>query len=363
VNRPVIVTGAFGSLGIRVVATLLARGEDVVAVDLRNPATERAAATVPAARPAWVDVTDPVAAAALIAATDPKAVLHLAGAIPPRAYAAADLARRVNVDGTRNVVTALEELTTGCRLVLASSLAVYGSRNGGRDLGLLDADTPLRPRDCYGEHKVAAEHLVRESGLDWAILRLGGIISSDLVRRTDRSAVLMEAIVPSDSRIHTVYVDDAAEAFATAVDAPCSGRTLMVCGDDSHRLRQDRFTAAMLSLAGLGPWPGIGNRRGNPHDDDAWFITDWADTRQAQELLAFQRHTFDQAVSACRAELSPWRRLLVVFAALARVVLFLVSPYRRAPGAFADPWAVIERRWGPDAVTSPPTMDRQLSGH
>src|SRR5439155_17280155 len=174
------------------------------------------------------------------------------------------------------------------RFVLASSLAVFGSRNGAKELGLVGAQTPTNPRDNYGSHKVRAEAIVRASGLDWAILRLGGVIAPDLFARTDRTALFLQGIIPANNRIHSVWVEDAALAFANAVRADCSGRTLMIGGDDSHRLRQDDFNGYMLSMAGMGAPRSYGGRAGNPDDDTAWFITDWMDTAEAVYVLELQ---------------------------------------------------------------------------
>ena len=353
VSRPVLVTGACGLLGSHVVRRLAAAGAEVVAVDLDTATTRRAARALTAdgrVRISFADITDELAIRAAVLEADPRAVVHLAAVIPPGAYRRPEVARRVNVEGTANVVAAMRYQADPGRLILASSTAVYGSRNGAKDLGLATEVTPVNPRDVYGAHKVAAEAIVRGSGVHWAILRIGGIIASDLARRTDADSVLMDAIIPSDNRIHSVDVVEAAEAFANAVDADCLGMTLLIAGDESHMLRQSEFATHMLTIAGLGDRPSVRGRRGNPDDDSAWFLTDWMDTRQARQVLDHRAVGMAETIATCRAELSPLRVLLRPLGYVAPTLLALRSPYRAMAGEWADPWGVIESRFGPGAL-------------
>ena len=95
--------------------------------------------------------------------------------IPPLCYANPVVARKVNVEATSKLVNAAAAEPRPPRFVQASSIAVYGPRNPHRITELLTADTPVRPFDIYGGHKVEAENLVRASAVDCVILRLGGV--------------------------------------------------------------------------------------------------------------------------------------------------------------------------------------------
>jgi nucleoside-diphosphate-sugar epimerase len=337
-----------------VVRRLVAAGRQVIAVDLDSPAMRSVAQTLGAQfMPADIASTDAIRA--VLARTGPHAVIHLAAIIPPTAYRRPELASRVNVTGTANLVAAASALRRPPRLIFASSTAVYGSRNGAKDLGLCSADTQVRPRDIYGAHKLAAEQIVRSSGLGWSILRIGGILASALVRRTDRDSVLLDAIIPSDNRIHTVSVGEAAEAFANAADADCLGMTLLIGGDESHMLRQHELARRMMAVAGLGDRAGDWGRRcGDPGDDDAWFVTDWLDTSSARTVLGFRAVPLPQCMSEFRAELSRGRALLRPLGLVAPLLQSLTSPYRRVPGQYADPWGVVARRFGELALNHRP---------
>src|ERR1700743_2653094 len=87
--------------------------------------------------------------------------------ILPPAYRHPDLARRGNVDATAELLRAAQASEHPPRFVLASSNAVYGSRNPYRHPDRLRVDSPLRPADLYGAHKAVAEKQGRASRLEW----------------------------------------------------------------------------------------------------------------------------------------------------------------------------------------------------
>lgn len=342
----VLVTGAFGLVGTATVKHLAGLGRQVVATDLDTPANRQAAAALPAGVTArWADLTDPGQVSALLSAVRPGVVIHLAAIIPPLCYAQPALARRVNVDATANLVKAAVAQPIPPRFVQASSIAVYGPRNPYRHTEVLTAETPVRPYDVYGGHKVEAEAIVRESDLDWVILRLGGVLTVDLGLGVDPDMIYFGALLPTDGRLQTVDVRDVAHAFAAATHADVVGRTLLIGGDDSHRLVQGEIAASTAAAMGLvGGLPT--GRPGDPQDDDGWFATDWMDTATAQNALGHQHYSWP-ALLAETAHKAGWKRYpLRLIAPLAREYLKRQSPYHRQTGRYANPWDAVRRKWG-----------------
>ncbi|WP_348639227.1 NAD(P)-dependent oxidoreductase [Williamsia sp. 1138] len=268
--------------------------------------------------------------------------------IPPLCYARPDIARAVNVGATENLVRAASVMPVPPRFVQASSVAVYGPRNPHRGMDVLTAQTPRRPTDVYGTQKAAAEDVVRASGLDWVILRLGGVLTAELGATINPDAVFFEASLPADGRIQTVDVRDVATAFVNACFIDEEPAVYLIGGDDSHRLRQSDIASATSAAIGLsGGFPA--GRPGDPDNDPSWFATDWMDTATSQRVLAFQQHSFADLMSDTRRA-AGWRRHVVRPASrLARAILTRRSPYRGYPGTFADPWGVVTAKWGPAA--------------
>lgn len=345
-SEAVLVTGAFGLVGRATVEHLARLGRHVVATDLDNSANRKAAAGMPAGVTVrWADLTEADQVRELVSTVAPSSIIHLAAIIPPLCYANPALARHVNVDATAYLVNAAAGQADPPRFLQASSIAVYGPRNPYRFTDVLTVDTPALPYDVYGGHKAEAEAIVRRSGLDWVILRLGGVLTVDLGPGLDPNVIYFEALLPTDGRLQTVDVRDVAHAFAAATTAEVVGRTLLIGGDDSHRLRQGEIGASIAAAMGLvgGLPPG---RPGDPDDDYGWFATDWMDTAAAQEVLGHQHYSWPQ-ILAETAEKAGWKRgPLRLIAPLAREYLKHRSPYFGQPGRYADPWEAVRRKWG-----------------
>ncbi|HEX7948784.1 MAG TPA: complex I NDUFA9 subunit family protein [Candidatus Limnocylindrales bacterium] len=150
----ILVTGAGGFVGSHTVPALLAAGHRVVAMVHRRASGETLVGRLAAASRSDVevrqaDVTNPATLRPALAGVD--AVVHLA-AIPRDFNGGADLAR-VNMEGTRAVIGAMRSAGVG-RLVHMGALGV--------------ADDP---RLHYASSKARAEAAVRDSGLDWTILK------------------------------------------------------------------------------------------------------------------------------------------------------------------------------------------------
>ena len=343
----VLVTGAFGLVGSMVVKTLADAGRRVVATDLDVPANRKAAAELPAGvEVRWADLTDAGAVDALVAAVSPAAIIHLAAIIPPFCYMRRGLARKVNVDATASLLRAAAAQPEPPRFVQASSVAVYGARNPHRISDVLTPDTPVNPAAIYGAHKVEAEGLVRASELDWLILRLGGVMSSQFSVDMDVDLISFESVLPADGRLQTVDVRDVAAAFMAATTVETTREVLLIGGDSAtHRHTQSVVGSQAAAAMGISGGLPIG-RPGDPDDDAAWFATDWMDTSRSQEVLGFQRHTWPQLLADTRAN-AGWKRYPIGLAApLIRAFLRSKSAYKDYPGQYADVWNAIDKKWG-----------------
>lgn len=343
----VLVTGAFGLVGSATVNRLAEIGRSVVATDLDTPANRKAAASLPVGVTVrWADLTDPIAVWELISEVSPSAVIHLAAVIPPFIYLRRGLAEKVNIGATASLVRASEKLATPPRFILASSIAVYGSRNPHTVTGPLTADTPVNPADVYGAHKVEAEQIVKTSVLDWVILRLGGVLTVSPGSYMKMENFDFESMLPTDGRLQTVDVRDVAHAFTAATTADALHETLLIGGDDAtHRLVQGDVAPAMAGALGLvGGLPtGL---KGNPDNDAGWFNTDWMDTTRAQEVLGFQHYSWPDMLIETADHAGLKRPVLRLLAPLARQILKRRTAYHGSAQRYAEPWRAIAEKWG-----------------
>ena len=151
----VLVTGGAGFIGSQVVRELLARGAEVVVLDLLTYAGRRWHLAGLECDLHVGDVADPVAVRDAMRGCD--AVMHLAAeSHVSRSLADAAPFFRTNVEGTRVVLEVALELGVD-RVLHMSTDEVFGAAQDGRFSGL---DAPFRPGNPYAASKVAAEALV-----------------------------------------------------------------------------------------------------------------------------------------------------------------------------------------------------------
>ncbi|WP_280435953.1 NAD-dependent epimerase/dehydratase family protein [Nocardia carnea] len=361
-SAPVLVTGAFGQIGKRVTELLLSRGRSVVATDLRSDTTlataeELAGATQPGTlRTTFTDLLDRAAVEALVGEYRPGTIIHLAAMFSPQSYRNPRLARQINVGGTENLVRAGQSLPTAPFLLFASSAAVYGSRNPHRHPGRITAETPVAPVDQYGEDKVLAEGVIARSGLPHAFLRLGGVLSPDATAGINADHLVLIRATPGDNRLHGVDARDVALAFANAADRRDSinGKVLLIAGDDSYIHTHRDVEDSMFEAMGIGRLGPSASLPGDPGDDRGWAFTGWFDTTESQALLDFQQHDWRETV-AWIAESQPrlLRAVLRTTGPLLRPAIRTALALQRRiehRGPYADPWALIAARYGPQAL-------------
>ena len=158
----VLVTGAEGFVGARLVPRLLERGATVIACYGPGMAP---ASTPTHDRCDWVelDICDRGAVERVFEEQAPDAVVHLAGLSDVGAsWQRIDDYYRVNVEGSEFVAAAARASCDSCRLIVASSAEVYG-RAPESELPVGE-ERPLRPRSPYALTKAAVERLTLGQG-------------------------------------------------------------------------------------------------------------------------------------------------------------------------------------------------------
>lgn len=234
----VLVTGATGQVGRRLVAALLETGHPVTILT-RLPE---------AARRLWPndqvavhvgDLTETETLAGL--GEGLKTVFHLASYAPhpnePDLYNAPDH-WRVTAEGTANLVAALAESTIE-RLVYVSTVKAMGDRAGalGRPAG---ADTPPEPDCLYGRAKLAAERRLLEFGLargiKVSVMRLPMVYGLDGAGNIARmvKAVATRRFPPwprQYNRRSAIHVEDAIAAALLVARHPETGDRTYIATD------------------------------------------------------------------------------------------------------------------------------------
>jgi nucleoside-diphosphate-sugar epimerase len=272
----ILVTGAFGNIGTAVVTELLRQGHLVRTLEVRLPRTERASRQFLGRIDArWGDVRRPDDVLAAVQGVD--AIVHLAAILPPASNEQPDLAEAVNLGGTRHVLDAARAQAAPPRIFFASSFDLFGPT-----MHLPPprrATDPIQITDHYTRHKAEGEALVRQSGLPWLIARF-----CDVPALRAPHPIMFD--IPLDNRFEVMHAADAALAVANAFRVPEAWGQLLLIGGGAHcQIRYRDYVFGVLGLMGIGPLPEAAFTT-RP------YCTDWLDSTDSQQLLHYQRHTF-----------------------------------------------------------------------
>lgn len=244
----VLVTGANGEIGHSLVRRLAAGGANVVALDVR----EIDAACKPLCSATQVgDILDFGMLQRLGVEFEFTSVFHLAALLSTRGEFQPELAHRVNVEGTLNLLRlAVESASSSGHAVtflFPSSIAAYGIADPKQRAaaGRVREDEHLAPQTMYGCNKLYGEHLGRyythhyrrlaadqQHPVDFRSIRFPGLISADTVPSGGTSDYAPEMLhaaargepyacyVREDIRLPFMAMPDAVDAIMALATAP-----------------------------------------------------------------------------------------------------------------------------------------------
>ena len=237
----VVVTGAGGFIGGRVVEILHASGRATVRALVRRWSSAARIGRMPVDI-RRVDVTDPATMSEAMSGA--AYVLHCARADS-----------RVNVEGTRGVLEAARRAGVR-RVVHLSTIEVYGDASGT----VSESDPPRATGREYGDSKIGAEAACREAiaaGQEVVVLRptvvygpFSDLWTVEFAQRFRSGPFLPEA----DCRgvCNLVYVDDVVGAMLRALTAPgVVGEAFNVNGPD--RVTWNQYFEALNAALGNPP--------------------------------------------------------------------------------------------------------------
>lgn len=257
-----LITGAAGFIGAHCVSYFTAKGHDVVATDIAAGNGILA-----------LDVADPVAVRSKVGSARPQVILHLAAlASVPLCESDPETCWKTNLQGTVNMAQAAADV--GARIVFFSTAAVYGKP----DQLPTPVTAPVAPTNLYGLSKGGGELAVRGFAKDHVVLRLFNIygegcarsyVIPDLIlklRSTDGELLLQGT--GNESR-DFLYISDLLRLIEAALSAP-SGSVYNAGSGTTIAIRE--LAARVARLAGR---PGTTFRFSGPRAGD--FPINFAD--------------------------------------------------------------------------------------
>ena len=279
-----LITGGAGSVGRQLVEMFAAAGRPVRVFDLPmmdfTGLEDRDGIEI-----ARGDITDSDGVRAAVSGVD--AVLHLAAILPPNSERDRDLTFRVNVQGTQNIIDAMEATNPGARLVFTSSISTYGDTSA--------EDPPVRTShaqsaiDIYADSKIEGERLIRDSSLDNAtVLRIAAIAVP----------AFLEPPTPwpfmEGQRVEMVHRDDVADALFASASAPDAGdKVFNIGGGPTWQLRGRDYVRDFFDV--MGAPVELATYRDAP----GWV--DWYDTNDSQRILGYQNRSYQHYIGEMQA--------------------------------------------------------------
>ena len=207
--------------------------------------------------------------------------VHLAAIMPPISEENNELAQRVNIEGTRRI---LQALNPEIPIIFASSVATYGIPSAE----IVNIDHSQKPIDFYGETKLQNEKDILDNGRPYVLLRISGISVPALLE------IPRPWFFTTDQHIEFVHLRDAAEAVVNCVgNEAVMGRILQIAGGQTWQMVGAEYSHAICQALAVAPESATYQKQ------LGW--TGWYDTNESQRLLQYQNHTFEDFIGQLRA--------------------------------------------------------------
>ncbi len=300
----ILVTGAFGGIGVEVLRSGYAKGHHMSAFDLDNKTNRKKAAGLRkhVRNTFWGDLRNQQDVRQAVQNQD--AVIHLGAIVTPFSEHNPMLSDAVNIGGTQNLIHAIEQLTPAPGLVFTSSMSIMGADKNRKPP--LKVNDPTFVSSNYTRQKIECESLLKQTDIPWVITRLGAVINTELsIGGGSLNLILGEVFSMSlDNRIEGIWNIDAATALISAAEklaarnAEVNHQTFFLGGGQrlGWQLTVRELYKGVFGAIGFG-LPAESAFGTNP------YYADWLDTEKSQELLQYQNHSFEEFLQATKKKL------------------------------------------------------------
>ena len=170
-----LITGASGSIGIKLINELLVLNEyEIIAVDLKSKRSIKELGQFKnKIRIVYTDINDKSMIDSLI--KDSDIIFHLAGILPPNSELHYNLMNIVDYGGTKSIVDSINELNPNCYLIYPSTTCIYGNQ----DKVTLNSDINIYNDGYYSQNKYKIENYIEKELKNYTIYRIPLIIDEN----------------------------------------------------------------------------------------------------------------------------------------------------------------------------------------
>ena len=244
-KKNILLTGASGTVGFEALKQLIAKNSyNITVFDKESKqAVEKFSSFKDQVKIIYGDIS---VESDLHSIKDIDYVIHLAAIIPPVADDFPELAKKVNLIGTQNLIKQLELYSPNAFFLYSSSISVYGDRIENPWINVGDILQPSEG-DYYAETKILAEASIQNSKLDYTIFRLAAIMGNHKISKLMFHQPLNTALEIATPR-------DTARAFVNGIEkqAQLSKNIFNLGGGASCRISYQGFLKRSFQIFGLG---------------------------------------------------------------------------------------------------------------
>lgn len=319
-----LITGAFGNVGISVLDEALSRGHNVTVLELPSPKNRKVYKRYGKKLKSmvWGDLTNKEYIVKALEGVE--TVIHLAAVIPPLSERNKNLCDDINIGGTVNILEEAEKSGGKISMVFASSSSVMGDTQS--TIPPVKVDHIPNPFGNYAKSKLEAEEKVLKSGIPVCITRFGGVLTTR--SRYSMSMLLHGFEFPFRSRYEVVLDIDLAAAVLNGAEQISAGseldKKIFFIGGGAEKGCQIYHNQMYSTLFGSIGLTVPGEKAFANHKP---CMVDWLDTEESQRLLNFQHHHFDDYLKMFRNKMKLYKPFLFLFGKIISSVLEKKSPY------------------------------------
>jgi len=308
----ILITGALGNLGLMCIEQAKAQGLEVIAFDLDTPHNQQRAkqqlAEQHGLHVVLGDIRNTEQLTPLL--SDVDAIIHNAAMLPPATDQQPELAFEINVRACQSLIDMAAAQEKKPVFIFPSSVTVFGPALTGE--GIKTVQDSVQASDNYTRHKLAIEQYLQDAGIPWVIMRVGVSVDTNRKEKIDKSVLLKMLSLKASNPVEYVHPKDVALAMCNACSATDAvNKVLLIGGGPSCQISQYEFITSNFSAFGLGlKRETFGNTA---------YYTHWMSTTEAQNILQFQQHSFQDYVTEMNNKNRWVRRLL-------RPLSWLINP-------------------------------------
>src|SRR5215218_3130441 len=237
-ERVILVTGVSRDLGARFARSLAEEDVDVVGIDVVPPRHDLGRSDFIRA-----DIRNPVISK-VIATRGVDTVVHLAVVAAPDSAGGRSSMKEINVIGTMQLLAACQKTETLRKLVVQSSISVYGASPRDPAKFTEDMSPRVQPRTGFGKDSVEIETYVRglarrRPDVVVSTLRLANLMGAGVDSQITRYLRLpvVPRVMGFDARLQFLHPSDAVDALVVVTAQDLAG-TFNVAADDMVTLSQ-----------------------------------------------------------------------------------------------------------------------------